>query len=186
MTDSPPFSLPPSLSQYLCGRRFPLSALTVDRMMVSHYCVPTVPLSQGRSKVSHELQLSRQEKIILRLTLSALFVACLAGLLFLVNVVASLEGFPASRDECRSRGILGFDKSPSASSSTSWAYYSPYYPAGKFKGPTREGCVVSQVNIVSSIFLLRSILSMIPLLCITDAVVSHSSNATEPDTQLSE
>ena len=36
--------------------------------------------------------------------------------------------------------------------SESWVYYSPYHPAASFEGPTREGCVVAQVNIVSPQF----------------------------------
>jgi len=36
--------------------------------------------------------------------------------------------------------------------SESWAYYSPYHPAASFEDSTREGCVVSQVNIVSPQF----------------------------------
>ena len=124
--------------------------------MVSHYGIPMPPpLARGPSRVSHKLQLSQQERINLHLTLfalfvsSALFVACFTSLLLLVNFVPPPEGFPASRDGYYSRGASGFEKLASAPLSTTWAYYSPYHPAGKFEGSTRGGCVVSQVNIVS-------------------------------------
>jgi len=122
---------------------------SVDRMMVAHYAIPAPPLVHGQSKVSHKLRLSQQEETKLRLTIFAFFVACLTGLFLFVNIV-SPEGFPASRDEYRSRGVSGSDRIRSLSAS--WAYYSPYYPAAEFDGSTRKGCVVSQVNIVSSQF----------------------------------
>jgi len=126
-------------------------------MMIARYGVPAPPLALGRSRVSHKLQLSPQEKLKLRLALFTLLVACSTGIFLLVNVVSSPEGFPVFRGEYRSRGVTeGLDKlAPIASEplSSSWAYYSPYHPAGKFEGSTRESCVVSQVNIVSSVSL---------------------------------
>lgn len=127
----------------------PLPPSPLPPAMVSHHYVPAPPLARGRDRVSRKLRLSRQEKIKLRLTLSALFVACFTGLWLLIDILASPDGFPAPRDEYRSSDAPGFDKLPSMS--TSWAYYSPYHPAAEFEGSTREGCVVSQVNIVSPV-----------------------------------
>lgn len=128
--------------------------------MVSHFGIPTPHLAQGRSRVSHKLQLSQQEKIKLHLTLFALFalfLACFTGILLLVDAVSSPGAFPPSRDEYHSRGASELDRLPFASLWALWAYYSPYHPAGKFEGSTRKGCIVSQVNIVSSVSPLRSI-----------------------------
>ena len=123
--------------------------------MVAHYIhgfsVP--PWALGRSKVSHRLRLSRREKIGLCLALSSFFLACFSILLLLVTVISSLAGFPTSRDEYHSRtATFGFDKSSAidkAPLSSLWASYSPYHPAGEYEGSIREGCVVTQVNIVS-------------------------------------
>ena len=102
----------------------------------SHYFIP----AKGQSKVSHKLRLSQQEKAN-RLTTLAPFVACLTGLLLLVNLVSPSK---EQRDHSVSASMLA-ELLPA-----SWAYYSPYHPAAKFEGSTREGCFVSQVNIVSS------------------------------------
>jgi len=148
--------------------------------MVTHYGTPALPLAPGRSKVSHSLELSPEEKIKLRVALFALFAACLTGLSLFVDVVSSPARFPAYH----TRGVLGSDKLASVAVG-SWAYYSPYHPAGKFEGSTRDGCVVSQVNIVSSFspsdrshrrsFSVRH-----------SDVASYSFNATGHDTQLPE
>ena len=98
-----------------------------------------------RSKVSRTLQLSRHEKLKLRLVLFAVFLVSLTGLLLLVNVVSSPYRFFLPHEEYRS------SSDSSAWTSTSWGPYSPYYPVAKFEGSTRKGCTVSQVNIVSSV-----------------------------------
>ncbi|KAF9645613.1 phosphoglycerate mutase-like protein [Thelephora ganbajun] len=119
--------------------------------MVAHYGIPTPPPALGRSRVTHKLELSPQEKVKLRLALFAFFAACLTTLLLLVNVVSSPEGLP-THDEYHSQGTIfgSSELGPTAkgSISVSWASYSPYHPAGKFEGSTREGCVVSQVSIL--------------------------------------
>ena len=128
-------------------------------MMVARYSIPVPPPALGRSKVSHKLQLSPQEKFRLRFTIFAFFFACSTSLFLLVDVVSSPEGSSTLRDESHNRGVISaFDKPPSiakAPLSSYWAYYSPYHPAGKFKGSTPKRCVVSQVNIVSFFFLSR-------------------------------
>ena len=120
--------------------------------MVTHYIhdffVPP-------SKPSHRLQLSGREKIGRCLILSSLFLACFSILLLLVTVISSLTGFPVlSRNGYHSLGAMfGFDTSSAidkAPLSSLWASHSPYHPAGEYEGSTREGCVVTQVNIVSS------------------------------------
>jgi len=119
--------------------------------MATRYGIPPLPLIPGRSKVSHRLGLSPQERFKLHATIFALFISCLTGLSLFVNVVSPPEWLPASRGEYQSRDVIEFDKLSSTAPklfSTSWAYYSPYHPAGKYGGPTREGCVVSQVNIL--------------------------------------
>lgn len=149
--------------------------------MVSHYGISTPPLAQGRSKVSHQLQLSQQEKIELHLTLLGLFtlfLACFTSIVLLVNLIPP----PALRDEYHSRSVVWFDQLATVPLPTLWASYSPYHPAGEFEGSTREGCVVSQVNIVSSVSPLRSISLSIHLHTMT----YHSFNATERDIQLAD
>jgi hypothetical protein len=121
--------------------------------MTAHYGIPVPPPALARSRVSHKLQLSPQEKLKLRLTLFALCLASFTSLLLFINVVSPQEGFSALRDEYHSRDVISaFNKSSSIATeplSSYWAYYSPYHPAAKFEGSVREGCVVSQVNIVS-------------------------------------
>jgi len=150
-------------------------------MMVGLYAIPAPPLAHGRSNVSHKLQLSQQERIKLRLTIFTFFVACLTGLFLLLNVVSSPEGFPTSRDEYRSRGISGSDRIKSLS--TSWAYYSPYQPAADFDGSTREGCVVSQVNIVSLVWFPSLDRSQSIHFDASCRAALHRFNAMAPDTQ---
>lgn len=193
MNTPPPSSFSSLLSlPYLCRHCSPSGCtVTTDPIlhgtMVNHYGISTPPLAQGQSKVSHKLRLSQQEEVKLRIIQSALFVACLTGLLVLVNAVAPPEGFPEPpRNDYRSRGALvGSDKSPLVPFSTSWACYSPYHPVGKYEGSTGEGCVVSQVNIVSSVPALID-LTADPLPYVTDTIVSNSSNAMVPGTQLPE
>jgi len=122
-------------------------------MMIARYGIPAPPQALGRSRVSHKLQSSPQEKLKLRLALFALFVACSTSIFLLVNAFSSPWGFPVFRGEYRSRGLDQLAPIAAEPLSSSWAYYSPYNPAGKFDGSTREGCVVSQVNIVSSVSL---------------------------------
>ena len=159
---------------------------SVDRIMVAHYAIPPQPLVHGQSKVSHKLQLSQQERTKLRLAIFAFFIASLTGIFLFVNIVSSPEEFPASRDEYRSRGASGSDRMKSLSAS--WASYSPYHPAADFDGSTREGCVVSQVNIVSSPFgfLPASIISPSIYFIASRLAAFRSFNATVPDTQLPE
>ena len=132
--------------------------------MASRCGFPAPPLAQGQSKVSHKLQLSQQEEIKHRLTLFTFFIACFTGLFLLVSPVSSPEGFPVPSNESRSSGVPALDKLAENVLPASWAYYSPYRPAGKFEGSTREGCVISQVNIVSSA----------PLPCTIDLTADHS------------
>ena len=80
------------------------------------------------------------------------FVACLTRLSLPVDLISPSEGVPALGDEHRSYGALRFNKWVPASLSASWAYDSPYHLAGKFEGSTNHGCVVSQVDIVSTLF----------------------------------
>lgn len=145
-------------------------------MMVAHYGIPAPPPALGRSKVSRKLQLSPQEKVKLRLAVFTFFGTCFTSLFLLLNVV-SPEGFPTFRDEYYSRGVIpDFDKTSITAGplSSSWAYYSPYRPAGKFEGLTPEGCVVSQVNIVSFFSLSRSISQYTHLLSLPAASTSWS------------
>ena len=157
---------PFSLSLFLCtSPRCVLSTplatvLTIRRcplgMVTARYSIPALPPALARSRVSHKLQLSSREKVKLRLTLFALCVASFTTcLLLLTNVVSPLERFATLRDEYHSRDVISGLNKPSSIAkeplSSYWAYYSPYHPAhGKFEGSTRGGCVVSQVNIVSS------------------------------------
>ena len=157
-------------------------------MVTARYSIPDLPPALARSRVSHKLQLSSREKVKLRLTLVALCLASFATLLLLLNVVSSPERFLTLRDEYHSRDVISGLNKPSSITkeplSSYWAYYSPYQPAhGKFKGSTRKGCVVSQVNIVSSFLPVdRSHRRSISL----SDPPSPSFSATEPDTQLPE
>lgn len=158
-------------------------------MVTARYSIPAPPPALARSRVSHKLQLSSREKVKLRLTLFALCVASFATLLLLTNVVSPPERFSTLRDEYHSRDVISGLNKPSSIAkeplSSYWAYYSPYHPAhGKFEGSTRKGCVVSQVNIVSSLLPVdRSHRRSISL---SDHPPSSSFSATEPDTQLPE
>ena len=144
------------------------------------------PSNLGLSKVSHRLRLSRREKIGLCLKLSFFFLACFAILSLFVTVISSLARFPVlSRDEYHGRGVtFGFNTLSTVdntSLSSLWAYNSPYHPAGEYEGSIREGCVVTQVNIVSSFPLaFHRSQGRLTYLCATP----RSFNATEPDTRL--
>lgn len=121
--------------------------------MTAHYGIPVPPPVLARSKVSHKLQSSPQEKLQLYLILFTLCLASLTSLLLLVNVVSPPGRSPTLSDEYHSRGATSaFNRPPSIAAdplSFYWAYYSPYHPAAKFERSTRKGCAVSQVNIVS-------------------------------------
>lgn len=120
--------------------------------MVPSHGLSTSPPALSQSKVSHQLRLSQQERLDLCLVLSALFTASLTGLLLLVNLASSQDRSSPLPAEFQSRGVtFGFGRPfplHSQPLSSSWAPYSPYHPAGKYEDPTREGCVVSQVNIL--------------------------------------
>ncbi|KAF9778341.1 phytase [Thelephora terrestris] len=120
-------------------------------MDASRYGVPPLDPALARSKVHHRLRLTRQEKVQLCLALFAYIIACLGLLLLLVALFAP-DRFPASRDEFQSSRVTpGSDRASSTTLkplSSLWAPYSPYHPAGKYEAPIREGCVLSQVNIL--------------------------------------
>jgi len=107
--------------------------------------------------------MSRQDLVTLRLTLSALFLTFLIIASLLANIISSPHSsqtpLPSSSqhhhdgDPHQNGGVLdALAEMATKSFSESWAYYSPYHPAAPFEGSTREGCVVSQVNIVSRRF----------------------------------
>ena len=132
---------------------FPLAPRPL--LMLARYSVPVPPPTLGRSNVSHRLALSQQEKARLYLTLSTFSAACFAGLLLFMSVIPFPEVFPALRGDYRSRGTTSRSDNLQPLTGThrpssSWAAYSPYHPAGRYERTVREGCVVSQVNIVSS------------------------------------
>ena len=104
--------------------------------------------------------MSRQDILTLRLTLSALFLTFLIIASLLANIVSVPRGSPTLHsqpvqqhhddDPHQDGGMLDALAEMAAKSfSESWAYYSPYHPAAPFEGSMRQGCVVSQVNIVS-------------------------------------
>ena len=119
--------------------------------MVARYGIPPPSPALGRSKVHHRLRLSRHERLRLCLALVAPFTACLS-LLLLVILVSSPVRFPDSPDEYQIRRVIPESDTPSSTTaeplSSLWAPYSPYYPAGDYEASIREGCVLSQVNIV--------------------------------------
>jgi len=99
-----------------------------------------------------------REIVVLRLTLSALFLTFLIIGSLLANIVSSPHG-PSILQQNHDGGMLdALAETAIKSYSESWAYYSPYHPAAPFEGSTRKGCVVSQVNIVSHHSRLRHIL----------------------------
>jgi hypothetical protein len=160
-----------SLSRDLHTPSFPPCSL-----MVTHHTISLPPPVLGRSNVSHRLALSQQEKVKLWLTLSTFSAACFTGILLFIAAVPLPVGFPTLRDDYHSRSPTSRSGHVSPTTADSWASYSPYYPAGKYEQPTREGCVVSQVNIVSSF---PSPWSIPP-----SNVPSRSFNGTGLDTQL--
>jgi len=123
--------------------------------------------------------MSRQDLVTLRLTLSALFLTFLIIASLLANIISSPHSSqtplpPSSQhhhdgDPHQNGGVLdALAEMATKSFSESWAYYSPYHPAAPFEGSTREGCVVSQVNIVNHHFSTPGHL--------TDAYLPSSSN----------
>ena len=109
-------------------------------------------------------EMSRQHIATLRLTLSTLFLTFLIIASLFANFASSphrsqtLLPPPTQHhhdgDPHRNGGVLdALAEMATKSFSESWAYYSPYHPAAPFEGSMREGCAVSQVNIVSPHFL---------------------------------
>lgn len=108
--------------------------------------------------------MSRHDIFTLRLTLSGLILTFLIVVSLFANIASSPRDSPTllpppaqqhhDDDPHQNGGMLDeLAEIAIKSFSESWAYYSPYHPAAPFEGSTREGCVVSQVNIVSHYFL---------------------------------
>jgi len=104
--------------------------------------------------------MSQHDMIVaVRLTLSALFLTFFLITLLLVNIISSPQSSPLllpqhpqqhNDGDPQNSGMLDALAGMAIKSfSGSWAYYSPYYPVAPFERPSRKGCVVSQVNIVS-------------------------------------
>lgn len=105
--------------------------------------------------------MSQQDLAAVRLTLSALFLTFLVTASLLASIVSPPRSFPIiqpnpdyhhANDPHQQGGkVDALAEMAKKSFSDSWAYYAPYYPAAHFEesGRMREGCVVSQVNIVS-------------------------------------
>ena len=118
--------------------------------MVAHYAMPAFPPSLAGSRVSHDIEMSPQEKARFRLIFFALSLASFTSLWLSASVLSSPHKSSSSHGGYHA--ISELDKPPSIAKeplSSYWAYYSPYHPAGKFHGSTPKGCVVSQVNIVN-------------------------------------
>ena len=96
---------------------------------------------------------SQQDLVAVRLTLFALFLTFLITASFLVSILSHPHSFPITQqhddDYPHQEGDIA--EMAKKAFSNSWAYYAPYYPAASFQESTRtpEGCVISQVNIVS-------------------------------------
>jgi hypothetical protein len=108
---------------------------------------PLVPRRKG---------MSRQEIAAVRLSLFALFLTFLIIASLLANVTPlPRKRFPVQQhhngDSLKNESGMVDSLAVMARKSFSdlWAYYAPYCPAATFKDATREGCLVSQVNIVS-------------------------------------
>lgn len=100
----------------------------------------------------------QQEIAAIRLALSALFLTFIIIASLLANVISSQDGSSSLQqhhddDSHQHNGTVdALAETARKSFSNAWAYYAPYYPAAPFDNSTREGCVVSQVNIVSHHF----------------------------------
>jgi len=98
--------------------------------------------------------MSQQAIVTLRFTLVALFLTFLITASLLANIISSPRSsqilLPPHRHDGGTLDALA--EMAIKSFSESWAAHSPYHPAAPFEGSTREGCVVSQVNIVSHHF----------------------------------
>jgi len=103
--------------------------------------------------------MSQQDIIAARLTLSALFLTFFIIASLFANIVPPPQSSPAllpqhvqqhNDDSPQNSGMLDALAGMAIKSfSESWAYYSPYHPAAPFERSSRNGCIVTQVNIVS-------------------------------------
>jgi hypothetical protein len=114
---------------------------------------------QSFSDIKRDHRSSINEITTVRLTVFALLTTSFTVASLLIDTISLSQNAPALSsqsvqqhhgDNAQSSGTLdALAETVMESFSGSWAYYSPYHPAAPFETSTRNGCVVSQVNIVS-------------------------------------